>query len=83
MQELAWSSFALLKNTNSCGAILLSGEKALMGRGAIGANVVKAGDQEESLANITKVSQNASEFSRLHSAKVTVCSGCIIHDLIV
>ena len=35
--------------------ILFSDGRALMGRGALGAAVVKAGDQEASLASITKV----------------------------
>eukprot|EP00955_Chlamydomonas_euryale_P045927 353273-Chlamydomonas_euryale.AAC.20 len=54
-QELAWSSYALIKNTNSAAVVLLSGGKVLMARGALGSSVVMPGRVEESLAAISKV----------------------------
>ena len=33
VQELAWASFALLKNINIDGLLIISGSKVLMGRG--------------------------------------------------
>jgi hypothetical protein len=55
-QELAWSSFALLKNTNSCGVVFFQGGKAILARGALGDSVVTStSDAQTSLDNITKV----------------------------
>lgn len=36
-QELAWASYALLRNTNTCGMAVFSGQQAVMARGALGA----------------------------------------------
>lgn len=35
-QELAWASYALLRNTNTCGVLLFDGNRAVMARGAMG-----------------------------------------------
>ncbi|KAL3132696.1 hypothetical protein ABBQ32_009206 [Trebouxia sp. C0010 RCD-2024] len=35
-QELAWASYALLRNTNTCGLVVYSAKQAVMARGAIG-----------------------------------------------
>ncbi|GAX74057.1 hypothetical protein CEUSTIGMA_g1507.t1 [Chlamydomonas eustigma] len=60
-QELAWSSFALLKNTNSCGMLFFQGGKAIMARGAMGESVVTStSDTQASLDNITKDMDNVS-----------------------
>ena len=36
LQELAWASYALLRNTNTCGVAVFSGQQAVMARGALG-----------------------------------------------
>lgn len=54
-QELAWSSFVLLKNTNACSVAVLSGPHALMARGALGSGVTRAGDAVATLDAIRKV----------------------------
>lgn len=54
-QELAWASYALLRNTNCCGVIMLHGGKVLLARGALGSGVVVPGNSAESLAAMTKV----------------------------
>ena len=54
LQELAWASFALLKNTNSCGLLIFNDSQALLGRGALGNASIVAGNQEQSLSNISK-----------------------------
>jgi len=53
-QELAWSSFSLLKNTNSCGVVVVSDGKVLMARGALGQGVVVAKQAEQTLANMSR-----------------------------
>lgn len=53
-KELAWSSFALLKNTNCCGVLLVSGGEVLMARGFLGASAVKPGDAPGSLEALSK-----------------------------
>lgn len=56
MQELAWASFALIKNTNSCGVILLGpGSKVLLARGALGSAVLKPGNPAATLELMTQV----------------------------
>ncbi|DBA96717.1 TPA: hypothetical protein ACH3X1_015559 [Trebouxia sp. C0004] len=35
-QELAWASYALLRNTNTCGVAVFRGQQAVMARGAVG-----------------------------------------------
>lgn len=35
-QELAWASYALLRNTNTCGVAVFRGQQAVMARGALG-----------------------------------------------
>lgn len=54
-QELAWSSFSLIKNTNSCGVIIMSGDKAMLARGALGSSLVQAGQAQASLNAIAQV----------------------------
>jgi hypothetical protein len=57
LQELAWSSFALLKNVNCCSVLLLqpSSQSALLARGAVAASCVTQGDNKASLQRISLV----------------------------
>jgi hypothetical protein len=56
-QELAWTSFALLKNVNCCSVLLLQPDtnSALMARGAVAQSVAVQGDAAASLNNISQV----------------------------
>jgi hypothetical protein len=56
-QELAWSSFALLKNVNCCSVLLLqpSSQAALLARGAVASSCVRQGDNKASLQRISQV----------------------------
>jgi hypothetical protein len=51
-QELAWASFALLRNANACSVLVLRGGRALLARGALGEAAVKAGDGAATLAAV-------------------------------
>lgn len=56
LQELAWASFSLLKNTNSCGLVVATEEAGvIMARGALGSGVVTPGQVEASLGAMSKV----------------------------
>jgi hypothetical protein len=57
LQELAWTSFALLKNVNCCSVLLLQPEaqSALMARGAVAQSVAVQGNAAASLAKISQV----------------------------
>jgi hypothetical protein len=60
LQELAWSSFALLKNTNSCTLLVLDSKgNAVMTRGATGTQAASQGSADAVLAAITKVGKGA------------------------
>jgi hypothetical protein len=54
-QELAWSSVSLIRNTNSCGVVVVDGGQVVLARGALGAGAVVA-DKAASLNNMSKVS---------------------------
>lgn len=63
-QELAWSSFALLKNVNCCSVLLLQPGSAqsvstLMARGAVSASCVAPGDSKASLQHVSQVGRCA------------------------
>ncbi|KAF8065478.1 CCB2 [Scenedesmus sp. PABB004] len=53
-KELAWASFALLKNVNACSVVLLQPERgaALLARGALAAAAVAGGDAAVALAHV-------------------------------
>lgn len=58
-KELAWSSFALLKNVNCCSVLLLQPGSAqsvstLLARGAVASSCVAPGDSKASLQRITQ-----------------------------
>jgi hypothetical protein len=57
LQELAWTSFALLKNVNCCSVLLLQPDanSALMARGAVAQSVAVQGNAAASLNNISQV----------------------------
>jgi hypothetical protein len=57
-QELAWTSFALLKNVNCCSVLLLQPEakSAVMARGAVAQCVAVQGNAAASLGKISQVS---------------------------
>lgn len=56
IQELAWGSFALLKNTNSCGVLLLWKGAVVMVRGSVGESSVSSTDPQAALASLSRVS---------------------------
>ncbi|KAL3157093.1 hypothetical protein ABBQ38_001339 [Trebouxia sp. C0009 RCD-2024] len=60
-QELAWASYALLRNTNTCGVVVYSAKQAVMARGAIGSAAVSAdkGSAQACLERLSNVSKNA------------------------
>lgn len=60
-QELAWASFALLKNTNSCSIIVQSSDRTLMARGQLGKEV------------LTLVAGQTDALDNLSSAMVEMC----------
>jgi hypothetical protein len=64
LQELAWSSFALLKNANCCSVLLLqpSSQQALLARGAVAASCVTQGNNKASLQRISQVKFERSRF---------------------
>ena len=43
-QELAWASYALLRNTNASAVVLVRGGRAWLARGAVAAAAVGAAD---------------------------------------
>lgn len=53
-QELAWCSFALLKNTNCCGVLVHSASHTLLGRGALSQGAVTQGQTDTSLNALTQ-----------------------------
>lgn len=55
LQELAWASYALLRNTNCCGVVMVREGHVLLARGALGSEVVTAGNAAASLAAMSKV----------------------------
>jgi hypothetical protein len=57
VQELAWASFALLKNVNCCSVLLLqpNTQSALMARGAFSSSCVAPGDSKASLQRVWQV----------------------------
>lgn len=94
LQELAWSSFALLKNTNSCTLMVLDSQgKAVMTRGATGTQAASQGPADAVLAAITKVGQRAHQtiqsclggelldvqVPHSRNLSITVCS-CLLVD---
>lgn len=54
-QELAWASYSLIKNTNSCGVVVVSGGEVVMARGALGQSTVIGKDAAQSLAAMSQV----------------------------
>ncbi|WIA36779.1 hypothetical protein OEZ86_008037 [Tetradesmus obliquus] len=61
-KELAWTSFALLKNVNCCSVLLLQPEasSALMARGAVAQAVAVQGNTAASLAKISQAISSSS-----------------------
>ncbi|GMH46018.1 hypothetical protein BSKO_13982 [Bryopsis sp. KO-2023] len=53
-QELAWTSYALLKNTNSCSIFLWKSGEVIMARGALPIEIVKGPDKAASLTQLSK-----------------------------
>ena len=53
-KELAWSSFALLRNTNSCSVVIVKNGSVVMARGVLGVNAMDAASPKESLPQLTK-----------------------------
>lgn len=61
-KELAWTSFALLKNVNCCSVLLLQPDanSALMARGAVAQSVAVQGNAAASLNNISQTFSSGS-----------------------
>lgn len=63
-QELAWVSFAMLKNVNCCSLLLVRDGKVLLARGALGAEAAKSTDASTNLDTLSSVvSKQLSESS--------------------
>ncbi len=56
LQELAWASYALLRNTNSRGMIVVAGKKLWLARGAVDSEALQ-GNGSASLVGSSKVSR--------------------------
>lgn len=74
-QELAWSSFALLKNVNCCSVLLLQPGSAqsastLMARGAVSSSCVAPGDSKASLQRVSQVGAVLAVTPLLHRPSV-------------
>lgn len=69
-QELAWSSFALLKNVNCCSVLLLQTDtqSAVLARGAVASSSVALGDNKASLKNISQVCMHKIEAAQNDSS---------------
>eukprot|EP00879_Flechtneria_rotunda_P006168 GHRR01006485.1.p1 GENE.GHRR01006485.1~~GHRR01006485.1.p1 ORF type:complete len:331 (+),score=129.47 GHRR01006485.1:317-1309(+) len=61
-KELAWASFALLKNVNCCSVLLLdhAASNVLLARGAVARDVTVAGDQAASLTRVAQAYSSSS-----------------------
>ncbi len=57
LQELAWASYALLRNTNTCGVLVFDGDQAVMARGAIGPAANADGQATGSQACLQRLSK--------------------------
>lgn len=57
LQELAWASYALLCNTNTCSVLALVGEQAVLARGAVAAPANQADAGKASLEKLYSVSR--------------------------
>ena len=55
MQELAWASYALLRNTNSSGLLVARGGKTLAVRGAFGLPAAPSRNGADALGSIAEV----------------------------
>ncbi|KAJ9528529.1 hypothetical protein QJQ45_020494 [Haematococcus lacustris] len=53
-QELAWASSTLIKNTNSCGVVVVDQGQAVLARGALGSPLVQPGQAQATLDAISK-----------------------------
>eukprot|EP00803_Ostreobium_quekettii_P011556 evm.model.scf_418.15 EVM.evm.TU.scf_418.15 scf_418:74193-77266(+) len=58
-QELAWASFALLRNTNSCTVLIWHNGRALVARGALPSKALTEESPEQQLGAITEEIANA------------------------
>ena len=54
-QDAAWSSFALLRNSNICGVLAVWEGRAVLARGLVGLPAGAAGDADAVLAGLTQV----------------------------
>ncbi len=68
MQELAWASASLIKNTNCCGVVVVHRGKPVLARGALGSPVVQDGPAKATLDAISKVSECLQTPHRSHVA---------------
>ncbi len=55
IQELAWSSASLIKNTNTCGVMLVEGGRVVMARGALPSTAYQPGKATQTLDALTEV----------------------------
>ncbi|KAK9822186.1 hypothetical protein WJX81_008371 [Elliptochloris bilobata] len=65
-QELAWASYALLRNTNASALLLVYGGRAWLARGAVGAAAAGVADGSAALAALGQ----AVEFAAQHSPEL-------------
>jgi hypothetical protein len=71
LQELAWASYALLRNTNSCAVVVFHQGQVAMCRGQLSSNVVgsRQGDMDAVLAAVTDSMRGSSQLLEWGSAR--------------
>ncbi|KAA6418702.1 MAG: required for cyt b6 assembly [Trebouxia sp. A1-2] len=67
-QELAWASYALLRNTNTCGVAVFRGQQAVMARGAFGP-AAKADGPQACLQTLSKAQSSIKKQLTVNSSK--------------
>lgn len=56
-KELAWTTFAVLRNTNTCTLLIVKGGKVLVARGALGVQTIDAANPRASLPRVQSAVQ--------------------------
>ena len=74
LQELAWASCALLRNTNTCGVLLFDGNRAVMARGAMGPAANTDGQVAGTQACLQRLSKVRALQLTVHLPAVYPCS---------
>lgn len=79
-KELAWASFALLKNTNSCSVLVWKGGKALMARGQVAESLAAAGSAQGILQELTQAAARMQASPKLAAVVAGSEAGAYFQD---